>query len=244
MFFDQIAAAVAAARHQDLDRLAALVWRGLAEGHLSEAEAEAASAVVETRRQIFRTGQRKPILPASEPHRRVQRSPDRERSIRRRRGLAASGAMPGSIAANFTTAEAAALSVIGREYQRNGRCEWPIDRIAAVAGVSRTSVQNAIRTARRLGLIDVTERRRSGARSEPNVVVVVSPEWRTWLKVGRSRETGFKKVSTTKLKIQDPVKSGSHPQSQPDIHWHNRTVPSMFEVNDTSNGAIHARRTR
>jgi hypothetical protein len=81
------------------------------------------------------------------------------RTASRSLGLAASGAVPGRIAAGFTQGEAAVLSVIGREVQRGGRCEMPLDKIAALAGVSRSTVQNALREARRVGLVTVTERR-------------------------------------------------------------------------------------
>ena len=63
-----------------------------------------------------------------------------------------SGVVPAKIAASFTPGELAVLSVIGRQCQRGGTCSLPIDAIAALAGVSRTSVQNALRQARRLGL--------------------------------------------------------------------------------------------
>src|SRR5208337_5208440 len=79
------------------------------------------------------------------------RSPDRQASLERRRRQAMSGAVPATIAANFTQGENAALAVIARQCQRAGVCILPIDAIAALAGVSRTTVQNAQRQARVLG---------------------------------------------------------------------------------------------
>ncbi len=60
----------------------------------------------------------------------------------------------------------------------------PLDKIAALAGVSRSTTQNALREARRLGLVTVTERRRQGAKSLTNVVEIVLAEWAAWLKLG------------------------------------------------------------
>jgi hypothetical protein len=53
-----------------------------------------------------------------------------------------------------------------------------------MAGVGRTTTQNALREAKRHGLIAVEERRRRWNRNDPNSVTIVSPEWRTWLERG------------------------------------------------------------
>ena len=100
--------------------------------------------------------------------------------------------MPPALAAKFTQGELAALRIIGDECRDHGVCALHLDAIAARAGVGKTTVQNAMRQARRLGLIDVRERRRRGQRSLTNVVRVVSAEWRLWLSRG-----GFKKTKAT-----------------------------------------------
>ena len=107
-----------------------------------------------------------------------------------------SGIVPAKIAASFTVGELAVLTVIGRQVQRGGVCVLPIDAIAALAGVSRTTVQNAQRQARALGLIEVRERRRRGLPSLPNVVSVTDKLWRAWLKLG-GQGGGFRNLSTT-----------------------------------------------
>lgn len=71
-----------------------------------------------------------------------------------------------------TTGELAALTVIARQCQRGGACSLPIDALAALAGVSRTTVQNALRAAKALGLIFARERRRPGLPSLTNVLRV------------------------------------------------------------------------
>jgi len=122
------------------------------------------------------------------------RSPTRRASGRRyapeRRAL------PAQIAARFTMAELAVLSVIGRQCQRAGVCTLPIDALGALAGVSRTSVQNAMRQARALGLIEVRERRRRGRPSLTNIVKVISKEWRGWLRLS-GEGGGYKLLSPT-----------------------------------------------
>lgn len=182
----QVAEAASKAGMVQLENLARILYRGVAEGVVSDAAADAAGAALDARRAIIKAGQAKAIKPASEP-RKPCRSPDRQRSILRRRGLAASGAVPGRIAANFTTGETAVLSVVARECQRQGQCTLHIDAVAARAGVSRSTVQAALRQARHLGLLNVQERRRAGRRSDANVVRIISADWVAWLKLAGDR---------------------------------------------------------
>lgn len=194
MITEQLATAVAAApTMKALDNLARITWRGLAEGYVTETDAERISEAVEGRRAVIRS---RIATSASKPAsavRRPPRSPDRQRSLDRRRRLVASGAVPGTIACQFTPGETAVLSVIAREVQRRGVCDMPIDKVAALAGVCRTVVQNALREARRLGLITVAERRRRGLPSLTNIVNIIAAEWRAWLRLGG----GFRKIDTT-----------------------------------------------
>src|SRR5919202_1593180 len=112
---------------------------------------------------------------------------DRARSRERRRRLAYSGPLPPRLAAWFTVGEAAALKVVADEVRAHGKCDRTLGEIAARAGVGRTTVQNAIRQAARLGLLAMQERRRPGARSLSNVIRIVSAEWQSWLERGRKR---------------------------------------------------------
>src|SRR5277367_2977577 len=111
------------------------------------------------------------------------RSPDRQASIERRRRQAMSGVVPAKIAAAFTMGELAALTVIARQCQRGWVCALHIDALAALAGVCRTVVKNALRQARLAGLITVKERRIPGRKSLTNVVAIVSREWTAWLRL-------------------------------------------------------------
>ena len=60
----------------------------------------------------------------------------------------------------------------------------PLDAIAAKAGVCRSTAQNALRAAKTLGIIVVTERRFRGRASDFNIVEVSSREWIVWLRLG------------------------------------------------------------
>lgn len=168
----------------ELDELVRSAWSAVGAGHLDEGTAQAISEAAQARRSAARVkgavAQRK-ALSAFPGRRKRTVSRDRQASIHRRRSLAASGMIPARIAASFTTGELAALTVIAVEVMRRGRCELAIDHLAALAGVGRTTAQNALRLAQRQGLITVSERRRPGRPSLTNVVTVVSQEWAGWI---------------------------------------------------------------
>ena len=100
--------------------------------------------------------------------------------------------MPPAVACKFTVSELACLRIVGDEIRRHGVCSLHIDAITARAGTCRTTCQNALREARRLGLITLQERRRRGQPSLTNLVRIISTEWLTWLRIGG----GFKKLSS------------------------------------------------
>src|SRR5215218_6020386 len=79
-------------------------------------------------------------------------------------------------------------------------------------------VKNAIRTAARLGLLTVEERRREGRRNLPNVVRIVSKEWTMWLaRGGRSSHPtaepliGVKKITPTDSSYKNQRSRTSEP---------------------------------
>src|SRR3954463_13443821 len=106
-------------------------------------------------------------------------------SMERRRRWAASGALPPALASRFTTAENAVLAVIAAEHMKHGRCTLTIDHIAALAGIGRTTVKNALREAQRQSLARIEERRVSAWRNAPNIVTITSREWTSWLRMRR-----------------------------------------------------------
>jgi hypothetical protein len=202
MLADQFAAAAAVARNTyAVDEIARLTWRAHAEGQLLDAEAEVISEALQARRAAFAT--RRTASPSRQVRvhttatcrttAKCQRSPDRQASLERRRRQAMSGVVPAKIAASFTMAELAVLTVVARQVQRTGACTLHVDAIAALAGCSRTTVKNALRQARLLGLVLMKERRIPGLPSLTNVVLIISKEWISWLKLGG----GVKRLTAT-----------------------------------------------
>lgn len=185
MLSDQIATAIAAASTAAaLDAVAQIVWRALGSATISEATAEHLQGEIEDRRRAWRAAGPS-VGRVSRPSRVVPcRSPDRQRSIERRRRLAASGPMPPGLAASFTVSELATLRIVGDEVRHRGSCRLPLDAIAARAGVSRRTAQTAIRRAAGLGLLTITERRRNRWWNDPNSVEIVDKGWRAWLRIG------------------------------------------------------------
>ncbi|MGG7524109.1 hypothetical protein ACQ3G4_22410 [bacterium BS0013] len=199
MVAEEMRRAAQAAPLARLCEVTAALWKAFGAGGVSEAEAEEISGLIEARRAVppSSTGEGGRATHARIASvRRPQRPPIRSVAIERRRRLAASGPMPPALAARFTVAELAALKIIGDDVRRSGMCVLPIDAIAARAGVSRTSAQNAIRQACRLGMLERQERRRQGANSLTNVLRVVDREWSAWLKRG-SAGGGLKSLSPT-----------------------------------------------
>jgi len=98
-------------------------------------------------------------------------------SMIRRRQLSSTGEIPTAIAGRFTQAERAVLQVITREVSRGGECRLCHEKVAALAGVSKTTVKRTIREARALGLITVEQRKTGHRRNDPSIIRIVSPEW-------------------------------------------------------------------
>jgi hypothetical protein len=195
MFADQITDAIGRASLAGCDQLARDLWKGFAAGVLDDAATEAISGALEARRRALRGG---PVIPKPErpsasiyPPRRAQISPDRRKSIERRRHLAASGPMPPALAARFTVSELAVLRVVADEVAAHGVCGLTLGEIAARAGTCRSVAQRALRAAAKAGMVVVEERRRPGRPNLPNVVRIISREWLAWLaKAPRRSERG------------------------------------------------------
>src|ERR671927_188333 len=124
-------------------------------------------------------------------HARVGSRPITPASVERRRSWASAGRLPPALAARFTLGEHAVLALIAEECRKRGCCSLVIDQIAAQAGVGRTTVQNAIRAAKKLRLLNVEESRKTPWMSNPNRITIISPEWLAWLRIGRPAY-GFK----------------------------------------------------
>ena len=171
-----------AAPHAALPAVASALWKAFGEGHLSEVEAEALSGLIEARQA--ETGTHAPKRTGSLRTGAGSR-PRTDASMERRRRWAASGRLPPAIAARFTLAEQAVLAMVASEVAKRGDCRLALSHIAALAGVSRATVRNAIRQAKTLALVTVEERRLARFRSDTNVVCIVSREWTAWLRLAR-----------------------------------------------------------
>lgn len=215
----------------ELDELVRSAWSAVGAGQLDEDTAQAISEAAQARRRAARVkgavAQRKG--PSAFPRRRKRTvSPDRQASIHRRRSLASSGMIPARIAASFTTGELAVLTVIAVEVMRRGRCELTIDHLAALAGVGRTSAQNALRLAQRQGLITVSERRRPGRPSLPNVVTVISQEWKSWIAHRGRVQKREPHVEQNKIRLSNACRSQLfHGDRSP-----NGVSPAVLKQND------------
>jgi hypothetical protein len=198
-----------------LDAVSRLLWEKCVAGKISEDESTFLSACIDGRRPLSRRtstgkfavvgrlGRLSRFLP-----RRPQRSPDRKASRDRRRTLGGSSALPDNLRQHFTEGQRAVLCVIAGEVKRCGTCDFPIDKIAALAGVGRTTVQNALHEARRLGLVRITERPQPGRKNLPNLVEITSREWITWIRrgptsLGRIGSKMPKMVNTTKNRQEE-----------------------------------------
>jgi hypothetical protein len=177
MFVDELRRAVEASPRAELPTVSALLWKAYAAGQVSEAEASELSDLIETRRAV--------PAPTKPAQRRVGSRPRSGASMERRRRWAASGWLPPALAARFTLAETAVLAVVAAEHVRHGRCTLVLDHIAAMAGVCRKTVKNALRAAQGFGLVRIEERRLSAWRNGPNVVTITSREWSAWLRMRR-----------------------------------------------------------
>lgn len=207
MFAQAITRAITAARTTELDHLAREVWRAHAAGVLDDVTAQAAAEAIRARQVETRPKPRRAASGSPRGTARRPRTPDRQASIERRRRLASSGPLPPHLACKFTVSEQAVLRIVGDECRDHGACALHLDAIAARAGVCKTVVQNALRQARRLGLVDLRERRRRGQRSLTNVVRIVSAEWRAWL----VRGGGFRKMNTTDTVASKGLGEGRDP---------------------------------
>ncbi len=193
MFVEELRRAVLATPRDRLAEISAAVWKGYAAGAIGETEAQGLAELIEARKvhssQVAMIG-----------NRRVGSRPPSSASIERRRSWAAGAWMPPAMAAGFTQAENAALAVIVREIATTGSCALPAAAIAGRAGISTSTARNAVREARRRGILSVEQRRVAYDRSLPNLITIASKELVLWVRT-RSRierqRGGVKFVTST-----------------------------------------------
>lgn len=213
---DQMHKTISGATNSDqLDHAVKTVWARYGAGALSDQQASDLVAYAQSRRPSALAGSVQAMSSARRGlARQITRfisrkppcSPDRLASRQRRRKLGGSGCMPDTLRAHFTEGERAVLAVVAGEVKHHGVCDLPIDKIAALAGVCRTSVQNALHEARLLGLIAIRGRPRRGAKNLTNLIEILSPEWRAWLKRGPAAHWPIGSKAADTSKILNPTK--------------------------------------
>lgn len=187
MHVENMAAAIGRAHGAALDEVSRALWASVAAGQIGEAQALRLSEAIDARRTPTRGAQAaagRGFLPVGlTPPRKHQRPPDRTEALERARRWAAAGRMPPAIACKFTHGEQAALAVIAVEVTKRNACSMAIGAIAALAGISESTVKRAIRQARALGLLTVQERRISRYRNDTNIVRIISKAWLSWIEL-------------------------------------------------------------
>ncbi|WP_224741914.1 helix-turn-helix domain-containing protein [Bradyrhizobium sp. 2S1] len=207
----------------ELDELLTSIWRHYwPGGAISDADAQFLAEAIEHRKPH----QRRAFvaqMPIAKLHGRVSslfktrqrpRSPDRQASRERRRTLGSSSGMPPAMRAKFTEGQRAVLAIVAGEVKHHGECDLPYDKIAALAGVCRTTVQTTLHEARRLGFIHITERPQRGRKNLTNLVRIVSRDWVTWIKRGPAahRPADYQvpedgRIGSKAVKMASPTKS-------------------------------------
>jgi hypothetical protein len=212
--------AVDASPQPGLDELARNLWRAYGEGLVSEQDASFISLYIARRRptpnhkRIARSIGRAAQSLVRETSRFVPRqrprSKKRKASRDRRRRLGGSSALPAELRSSYTEGQRAVLCVVAGEIKHHGICDLPIDKLAALAGVCRTTVQTTLHEARRLRHIDIIERPQRRRKHLTNILKVRAAEWNAWIKRAPSAHSpsGSNSVnleSTTKNKYIDDL---------------------------------------
>ena len=167
LFYDSINGA---ASPDQLDNLGRAVWHHWGKGEFTDDEATFLNSAIDNRRPLGRRASSAPGAVTAKPVGRLHarlgsrftprqrpRSPDRQASRDRRRRLGGSSALPDTLRHHYTEGQRAVLCIIAGEIKHHGVCDLPIDKIAALAGVCRTTVQTTLHEARRLAHIRITE---------------------------------------------------------------------------------------
>jgi hypothetical protein len=133
--------------------------------------------------------------------------------------LAATGHLPPRIRALFTEGERAVMMVIAACVKAAGACEWPLDKIAAIAGVCRSTAQTAVRKASSAGVLSSRLRPVAGRKNLPNVIRIAAADWLAWLKRGPGavKLIGFKIFHPT---VSAERKSDASPSAAPSAARH------------------------
>lgn len=182
---------------KQLDSVAQSLWQDFANGKFTEAEVDRLAAAIDERRKAIQSAREDgippprswfPVRPRSNRDRATAATGGRcpQRWARKRR-LGAMEALPPSMREHFTEGERAVLYIIAADCRQNGSCHSWIQQIADRAGVGKTTVRNAIRQARNLGLLEDRHREQWRGKNLSNIVKIICRDWLSWLRKFRPR---------------------------------------------------------
>jgi hypothetical protein len=116
------------------------------------------------------------------------------------------------LAAKFTQGELAVLKVVADEVRSHGGCDRSYDELAARAGCCRTLARRAVRLAGRMGLLSIEMRPRPGRKHLTNILRVIDPSWRAWLRIGGTERnpTGKQKNKGLEKRGREPARTTTH----------------------------------
>ena len=192
MLFEDMVGAIGRAHGPALDAVTRTLWAAVAAGQIGDEDAGRLSAAIDARkgsglRTQFAPQRMQQAAQTANRRERIVSRPRTDISLERSRRWAAAGRMPPALACKFTQGEQAALAVIAVEVTKRNTCSMAIGAIAALAGVSASTVKRAVRQAKALGFLTVQERRLSRYRNETNIVRIISKAWLSWLELRGSR---------------------------------------------------------
>lgn len=200
---------------KQIDHYLALVWRGLAEGALRDQEAQELSEAACSRRSLLQVAREARLPPArtyfpqrskskQSRHQAASGSRCPARWARKRR-LGDMAALPPNVRDRFTEGERAVLYIVASDCRQHGSCGSSIKEIGDRAGVGATTVRNALRRARRLGLLGITERPQWRAKHLPNLVKSCAAAGSHGSKnFGRTSALNFVQLGSKKRRPQEP----------------------------------------
>jgi hypothetical protein len=198
---------------KQIEHYQTLLWQGVAEGQLDEAAAAELADAANTKRTVLLEARERRLPPARSyfPKRPLSgqsrsqaatgaRCPSR---WARKRRLGDMAALPPHARDCFTEGERAVLYIVAADCRQRGSCTSTIKEIGDRAGVGTTTVRNALRRARHMGLVGILERPQWRAKHLPNVISIICPHWLSWLQKFRPNlgvkflPTGFKKPKSS-----------------------------------------------
>jgi hypothetical protein len=198
---------------KQIDHYQTMIWRGLADGQLDDTAAASLAEAAQLRRSIL-TEARERRLPPARSYFPKRQASDKSREnaasgsrcpVRwaRKRRLGDMAALPPHVRDSFTEGERAALYIVAADCRQHGFCKSSMKEIGDRAGVGMTTVRNALRRARLMRLIGITERPQWRAKHLTNMVKIVCPRWLSWLEKFRPNlglrfyPIGFKKPTSS-----------------------------------------------